>query len=133
MRKKRRSIDEAEINMTPMLDIVFIMLIFFIVTTSFTSEFGLDANRTSSTLQVSEKLSETIFVKIDNDGQIFIRNRATDIRLVQANIESNLAQAPDAAVVISADRNSDAGLLVRVIDKARVAGAVRVSMVAAKE
>ena len=133
MRKKRRSIDEAEINMTPMLDIVFIMLIFFIVTTSFTSEFGLDANRTSSTLQVSEKLSETIFVKIDNDGQIFIRNRATDIRLVQANIESDLAQAPDAAVVISADRNSDAGLLVRVIDKARVAGAVRVSMVAAKE
>ena len=119
--------------MTPMLDIIFIMLIFFIVTTSFTREFGLDANRTSSTSQVSEKLSETIFVKIENDGQIFIRDRATDIRLVQANIESDLALAPDAAVVISAERNSDAGLLVRVIDKARVAGAVRVSMVAVKE
>jgi biopolymer transport protein ExbD len=133
VRKKRRSNDEAEINMTPMLDIIFIMLIFFIVTTSFTREFGLDANRISSSSQVSERLSETIFVKIENDGQIFIRNRATDIRLVQANIESDLALAPDAAVVISAARNSDAGLLVRVIDKARVAGAVRVSMLAVKE
>ena len=133
MRKKRRSTDEAEINMTPMLDIIFIMLIFFIVTTSFTTEFGLDTSASSATPQVVEKLSETIFVKIENDGQIYIHNRATDIRLVQANIESDLAQAPDAAVVISADRNSDAGLLVRVIDKARVAGAVRVSMAATKE
>lgn len=133
MRKKRRSAEEAEINMTPMLDIIFIMLIFFIVTTSFTKEFGLDTNRTSEMPVTTEKLSETIFVRIDDDGQIYIGNRATDIRLVRANIESNLAQTPDAAVVVAAGRNSDAGLLVRVIDQARVAGATRVSMVAIKE
>jgi biopolymer transport protein ExbD len=133
VRKKRRSAEEAEINMTPMLDIIFIMLIFFIVTTSFTKEFGLDTNRTSEMPVTTEKLSETIFVRIDDDGQIYIGNRATDIRLVRANIESNLAQTPDAAVVVAAGRNSDAGLLVRVIDQARVAGATRVSMVAIKE
>ncbi len=133
MRKKRRSAEEAEINMTPMLDIIFIMLIFFIVTTSFSKEFGLDTNRTSEMPVTTEKLSETIFVRIDDDGQIYIGNRATDIRLVRANIESNLAQTPDAAVVVAAGRNSDAGLLVRVIDQARVAGATRVSMVAIKE
>lgn len=133
MRKKRRSAEEAEINMTPMLDIIFIMLIFFIVTTSFAKEFGLDTNRTSEMPVTTEKLSETIFVRIDDDGQIYIGNRATDIRLVRANIESNLAQTPDAAVVVAAGRNSDAGLLVRVIDQARVAGATRVSMVAIKE
>lgn len=133
MRKKRRSAEEAEINMTPMLDIIFIMLIFFIVTTSFTKEFGLDTNRTSEMPVTTEKLSETIFVRIDDDGQIYIGNRAADIRLVRANIESNLAQTPDAAVVVAAGRNSDAGLLVRVIDQARVAGATRVSMVAIKE
>lgn len=133
MRKKRRSAEEAEINMTPMLDIIFIMLIFFIVTTSFSKEFGLDTNRTSEMPVTTEKLSETIFVRIDDDGQIYIGNRATDIRLVRANIESNLAQTPDAAVVVAAGRNSDAGLLVRVIDQARVAGATRVSMVAIQE
>ena len=133
MRKKRRSAEEAEINMTPMLDIIFIMLIFFIVTTSFTKEFGLDTNRTAEMPVTTEKLSETIFVRIDDDGQIYIGNRAVDIRLVRASIESNLAQTPDAAVVVAAGRNSDAGLLVRVIDQARVAGATRVSMVAIKE
>jgi biopolymer transport protein ExbD len=133
MRKKRRGADEAEINMTPMLDIIFILLIFFIVTTSFVKEFGIDANRTSEMPVTTEKLSETIFVRIENDGQIFIRNRPTDIRLVHANIESNLAQTPDAAVVIAAARNADAGLLVRVVDQARVAGAVQVSMVAIKQ
>lgn len=133
MRHKRNRPDDAEINMTPMLDIIFILLIFFIVTTSFVREAGIDANRTSELSLTTENLSETIFVRIENDGQIFIRNRPTDIRLVHANIESSLAEAPDAAVVIAAERNADAGLLVRVVDQARVAGAIRVSMVAVKD
>lgn len=133
MRHKRNRPDDAEINMTPMLDIIFILLIFFIVTTSFVREAGIDANRTSELPVTTENMSETIFVRIENDGQIFIRNRPTDIRLVHANIESSLAEAPDAAVVIAAERNADAGLLVRVVDQARVAGAIRVSMVAVKD
>jgi len=133
MRKRHHAAEEAEINMTPMLDIVFIMLIFFIVTTSFVKEFGIDMSRPSNEPPKTEKLSEVVFVKIDDSGQIFVKNRLTDIRAVRANIESGLAVMPDASVVIAASRNSDAGLLVRVVDQARVAGAAKVSLVALAE
>jgi biopolymer transport protein ExbD len=133
MRRRHHQADEAEINITPMLDIVFIMLIFFIVTTSFVKEYGVDMSRPSNEPPKTEKLSEVIFVKIDTTGQIFISNRLTDIRAVRANIESGLALKPDASVVVAASRSSDAGLLVRVVDQARVAGAGQVSLVALSE
>ena len=133
MKRRRRSDEGAEINVTPMLDIVFILLIFFIVTTSFVRESGIEMNRASNSPLRTEEASDAIFVRIENDGQIFIRNRATDVRFVRANIQSSLAQMPDAAVVVAAARNSDAGLLVRVVDQARVAGAAEVSMVEISE
>lgn len=133
MRRRRRTESEAEINVTPLLDIIFIMLIFFIVTTSFVHEIGVEMNRTSNEPLTTEEESEIIFVRIDGDGQIYVRDRQTDIRLVHANIEMNLAAMPDAAVVVAAARNSDAGLLVKVVDQARVAGAQQVSMVALSE
>ena len=125
--------EETEINITPMLDIVFIMLIFFIVTTSFVKETGIDMSRPSNQPPKTEKISEVIFVKIDATGQIFVKERPTDIRAVRANIESGLAVKPDASVVVAASREADAGLLVRVVDQARVAGADRVSLVALVE
>jgi biopolymer transport protein ExbD len=133
MKRKRRSAEEAEINITPMLDIVFIMLIFFIVTTSFVRESGIEMNRASNSPLRTEDASEAIFVRIEDDGSIFVRNRPTDIRLVHANIQSSLAAMPGAPVVVAASRNSDAGILVRVVDQARVAGAEHVSMVAMSE
>jgi len=133
MRRRRRSESEADINVTPLLDIIFIMLIFFIVTTSFVHEIGVEMNRTSNEALTSEDESEIIFIRIDDDGHIYVRDRQTDIRLVHANIEMNLAAMPDAAVVVAAARNSDAGLLVKVVDQARVAGAQQVSMVALSE
>ncbi|MEJ2603551.1 MAG: biopolymer transporter ExbD [Gammaproteobacteria bacterium] len=129
-RRLRRQDEEAEINITPMLDIVFIMLIFFIVTTSFVKEFGVDLNRPSNEPPKDQKLSEVIAIRISDTGQISIKGRPTDIRAVRANIESGLAVQPDAAVVIAADRNADAGILVRVVDQARVAGASKVSLAA---
>ena len=133
MRRKRAKTDEAEINITPMLDIVFIMLIFFIVTTSFVKESAIDMTRPANQPPRTEKISEVIFVKIDDTGQIFVRERPTDIRAVRANIESGLALQPEASVVVAASRQSDAGLLVRVVDQARVAGAEKVSLVALAE
>jgi biopolymer transport protein ExbD len=133
MKRKRRSAEDAEINITPMLDIVFILLIFFIVTTSFVRESGIAMNRASNSPTETEDSSEAIFVRIENDGQIYIRNRRTDIRLVHANIQSSLAEKPGAPVVIAVSRKSDAGILVRVVDQARVAGAGQVSMVALTE
>ncbi|MDH3418277.1 MAG: biopolymer transporter ExbD [Gammaproteobacteria bacterium] len=131
-RRQRRGDDEAQINITPMLDIVFIMLIFFIVTTSFVKEFGVDVNRPSSAPIEEQRQSEVIAVRIDQNDQIFIEERLIDVRAVRANIESGLAVQPEATVVVIADRLADAGLLVRVVDQARVAGAMQVSLAAAR-
>ena len=133
MRRRQHEPDEAEIDITPMLDIVFIMLIFFIVTTSFVRESGVDMTRPSNEPPKKEKISEVIFVKIESNGQIFVKERATDIRAVRGNIESGLAQKPDASVVVAASRDADVGILVRVVDQARVAGAEKVSLVALVE
>ncbi len=122
--------EEAEINITPMLDIVFIMLIFFIVTTSFVKEIGIDVNRPSNKPVETKKISEVVAIRIDELGQIQVQNRNVDLRAVRANIESELATKPEASVVVIADRNADAGLLVQVIDQARVAGAQGVSLAA---
>jgi len=131
-RRRRGNDDEAEINITPMLDIVFIMLIFFIVTTSFVKELGVDVNRPTNTPVKEQKKSEVIAVRIDDTGQIFVQDRLVDVRAVRANIESGLANKPDATVVVVADRSSESGLLVTVIDQARVAGAEKVSLAAAR-
>jgi biopolymer transport protein ExbD len=131
MRKRlHRGEESADINITPMLDIVFIMLIFFIVTTSFVKEFGIDVNRPSNTPVEEQEQSEVIAIRIDENDQIYVQDRLVDVRAVRANIESGLAVQPDAAVVVIADRAADAGLLVRVVDQARVAGAERVSLAA---
>lgn len=129
-RKARHGDDEAEINITPMLDIVFIMLIFFIVTTSFVKEIAMDVNRPSNAPVKEKDLSDVIAIEILPSGEILVQKRLTDIRAVRANIESALASKPDATVVVISDRDADAGLLVQVIDQARVAGAESVSLAA---
>jgi biopolymer transport protein ExbD len=130
-RRRSRTEDEAEINVTPMLDVVFIMLIFFIVTTSFVKEIGLELNRPSSAPQEQKEIAEVIAIRIAANGQIRVNDRAVDIRAVRANVESELAsKGYDTSVVVIADRASDSGLMVRVIDQARMAGASNVSLAA---
>ncbi|MEO1574437.1 MAG: biopolymer transporter ExbD [Pseudomonadota bacterium] len=127
-RVRRRTEEEAEINITPMLDIVFIMLIFFIVTTSFVREFGVDVNRPDNTPPKVEKKSEVIAVRINGLGDVSVDDRPTDIGRVSALIQSGLVSKPEASVVVIAHRDADAGILVRVIDGARYAGAEKVSL-----
>ena len=130
-RRISRTEDEAEINITPMLDIVFIMLIFFIVTTSFVKEVGLELNRPSNEPQEEKKISEVIAIRIESSGQIQVNNRPVDIRAVRANVEGELAtKGSSTPVVVIADRSADSGLMVRVIDQARMAGAASVSIAA---
>jgi biopolymer transport protein ExbD len=112
-----------------MLDIVFIMLIFFIVTTSFVKEIALDLNRPSSEPREEKEISEVITVRIAASGQIEVGERMVDIRAVRANVEGELAtRGFDTPVVVIADREADSGLMVRVIDQARMAGADTVSL-----
>ncbi|MAJ59564.1 MAG: biopolymer transporter ExbD [bacterium TMED88] len=128
-RKRNKEEDEAEVNLTPMLDVVFIMLIFFIVTASFVKESGIDINRPdAATATVKER--GNILVAITEGNQVWIDRRQVDIRSVRANIERLHAENPQGAVVIQADKNSKNGLLVQVMDAARQAGVFNVSIAA---
>jgi len=129
---RRRFISEEpddDINMTPMLDIVFIMLIFFIVTASFVKESGIDVQRPSA-VTTESKEQASIVVAINEVGEIWIDKRAVDVRSVRANIERLRAENPQGSVVIQADKNSTSGLLVQVMDAARQAGVENVSIAA---
>jgi biopolymer transport protein ExbD len=132
MRRRRsgRLDDEAEVDLTPMLDVVFIMLIFFIVTASFVKEVGLELNRPEGGSTKTMAENENIFIQITNDGMIFVDRRLTDIRAVRPNIERLHAERPNGAVVIGASEGSFNGLLVEVMDQARLAGVENISLAA---
>ena len=119
--------NDDDINMTPMLDIVFIMLIFFIVTASFVKESGIDIQRPSAVTSESKEQA-SIVVAITELGEIWIDKRSVDVRSVRANIERLRAENPQGSVVIQADKNSTNGLLVQVMDAARQAGVENVSI-----
>ena len=122
--------DEAEkINMTPMLDVVFIMLIFFIVTASFVKEAGIDVNRPEAATAVKKERAN-ILVAISDTGEIWINKRQIDVRAVQANIERLKAENPQGSVVIQADKKATTDMLIKVMDASRAAGAFDVSIAA---
>jgi biopolymer transport protein ExbD len=128
-RKHLEAEDDIDLNITPMLDIVFIILIFFVVATSFVKESGVDVSRPGA--HSSERKERgNIMVAITADNAIWIDKREVDIRAVRASIERLHAENPEGAVVIQADENSLTGLLVQVIDQARLAGVSDVSIAA---
>ena len=131
MRRRHRTEVEEEIdlNITPMLDVVFIILIFFVVSTSFVKESGVDVSRpTASSSERKER--GNIMVGITSDNVIWIDKRPIDVRAVRANIARLHAENPEGAVVIQADKDSRTGLLVQVIDQSRMAGVKDVSIAA---
>jgi biopolymer transport protein ExbD len=121
--------EETEINITPMLDVVFIMLIFFIVTASFVKESGIEVDRPSAVTAVVKEQGN-ILVAITADGQIWVDRRQVDPRAVRANIERLHAENPQGSVVIQADKNSTTEMLIQVMDAARQAGVYNVSIAA---
>ena len=113
--------EPAEINLTPMIDIVFILLIFFLVTTSFVRESGIQVDRPAAASSESVEGS-AIMIAIRPDGEIWLDRRAVDLRRLQPTIARVHSRSPDAPVVIQADRGADVGLLVQVMDQIRLAG-----------
>lgn len=128
-RRRSKRQDEEEVNLTPMLDVVFILLIFFIVTASYVKESGIDINRPAAATAVRKERGN-ILVAITPTGQIWIDRRQIDIRALRANIERLHAENPQGAVVIQADRDSKNGLLVEVLDAAKLAGVENISIAA---
>ena len=129
MRRIHRDSDEQQVDLTPMLDVVFIMLIFFIVTTSFIKETGIDINRPSAA--TAEKKSKgNILIAITQSGDIWLDKRQIDIRAVRANILRLKAKFPQSSVIIQSDTESKTGTLVRVMDQIRLAGVQNISIAA---
>jgi biopolymer transport protein ExbD len=120
--------EENEINLTPMLDVVFIMLIFFIVTASFIKEAGLDVNRPDAPVTETKPEDANILVAITATDEIWIDRRLIDPRAVRANIERLHAENPKGSVVIQANRKSTNKMLVAVMDAARQAGVYNISI-----
>jgi biopolymer transport protein ExbD len=128
-RRGRDDLEKSEVNLTPMLDVVFIMLIFFIVTASFVKEAGIDITRPSAAT-AERKERGNIMIAITENDQIWIDRRQVDVRALRANIERLHAENPQGSVVIQADKNSKNGLLVQVMDAARAAHVPNVSLAA---
>lgn len=121
--------EAEEINMTPMLDVVFILLIFFIVTASFVKQAGIEVNRPEAATAVKKERAN-ILVAISDKGDIWINKRKVDVRAVQANIERLKAENPQGTVVIQADKKATTDVLIKVMDSARAAGVFDVSIAA---
>ncbi len=120
--------EENEINLTPMLDVVFIMLIFFIVTASFIKEAGLDVNRPDAPMTESTPEESNILVMINANDEIWIERRLIDPRALRANIERLHAENPEGSVVIQANNKSSNKMLVTVMDASRQAGVYNISI-----
>ena len=132
MRRRKAIIGEEteEIDLTPMLDVVFIMLIFFIVTATFVKEIGLDVNSPDKNQNVKDADKQSIVVQISNRDRIRIRGRDIDFRAVRANIERLHAENPDAPVVVQPHPDSTTETMIHVMDSARQAGVYAVSIAA---
>ncbi|MDF3126098.1 biopolymer transporter ExbD [Rheinheimera sediminis] len=128
-RKIRREAEEAAVDLTPMLDVVFIMLIFFIVTTSFVKEAGIDVLRPKATKAI-QKPSATIFIAIRANGEIWMDKRAVDVERVGATVEKLLAESPTDTVIIQADKEAKHGVVVSVMDQIKLAGIDKISIAA---
>ncbi len=122
--------EESEIDLTPMLDVVFIMLIFFIVTATFVKEMGLDINSPDKNQNIKDADKQSIVVQITNRDRIRIRGRDVDVRAVRANIERLHAENPEAPVVVQPHPESTTNTMIQVMDSARQAGVYNVSIAA---
>jgi len=120
--------DANEINLTPMLDVVFIMLIFFIVTASFIKEAGIDVNRPDAPVTETKPENANILVVINANDEIWIDRRLIDPRAVRANIERLHAENPKGTVVIQANKKSTNKMLVWAMDSTRNAGVYQISI-----
>ncbi len=130
MKQRRESgEDEAEINMTPMLDIVFIMLIFFIVTAVFVKEAGIDIRRPEAV--TSQKVKRvSMLIAVSDDNEVWINKSAVELRDVRAVVEKLHRENPQGAVVIQADQDSQAGIVVDIMQTLNEMGVPSVSLAA---
>jgi biopolymer transport protein ExbD len=127
-----QEVTAASVNLTPLIDMVFILLIFFLVTASFTKESGIDVNRPTAQTAIRQERGNLI-VAIRKNGEIWIDNQMVDLRSVRAFVERLQAQNPEGTVIIMADKDARTGATVDVLDQVRLAGVSNVAIAATRK
>ncbi len=131
-RSLRGGQDRVDINLSPLIDMVFLLLIFFVVTTSFVKESGIDVQRsTAATAEIKER--GNVMIGVTQQGDIYMEGKKIDLRSIRPLVERALAEDPESAVVVVADKKSETGAIVKVMDQCRLAGARNVSLAAKRE
>ena len=131
VRQKKRSQEKAEIKIAPLIDMVFILLIFFIVTTSFVSETGISVERPAA--RSAEKLeNQSILIGVGSLGEIYISGRRVGLFSLKPLLENKLRNQPKLSVVLVADKITPADLIVRVMDEIRLSGVKRIALATEK-
>ena len=125
--------DESSIDLTPMLDVVFIMLIFFIVTASFVKESGLEISRPEPSNSEAQTENKNIVLQVSANEEIWLEGRRIDIRSVRANVERLVAANPEAAVIIQSHPKAKNKTLTAISDQAREAKVFNVSLIISKD
>lgn len=126
---RKRSKKDVEIAIVNLVDVIFILLIFFIMTTTFSKETGLDITKPAAG-SAAQLEKENILVGISKEGTIHLDERQVDLAMLQAILRRELAEDADRAVVIVSDRDSDMGVVVDVMDECNMAGVHKVSVAA---
>ncbi len=129
MRIKRKRLDsETDVDMTPMLDVVFILLIFFIVTTSFVKESAIDIQRPQKTDSKATPPSDNLVIKLTAQNQVLFNNREILRTAIRSNIEVFLSRHPQAKVLVKVAKSANTGILVNIVDQAKLAGIQQVTV-----
>lgn len=121
----------AAINLTPLIDMVFILLIFFAVNSTFVKFPGVDVEQPVAKSTTVQQAS-TVLIAVTATGEVWIDKKKVDVRRLRGVVEQLLVESPDASVVVLSDQDSRTGVVVEVIDQARLAGAAKVALAAAE-
>lgn len=132
MRYKERDSTEQEINISPLIDIVFILLIFFMVSATFVKDYDLDINRPKASSSTASS-SKAIRVHIDSSGDVYMDGQPVRTWVVQNYVREKLSNSSDSTVLVIADEGVAAGKLIEVVDQCRMAGAANVGVVTEQE
>jgi biopolymer transport protein ExbD len=130
--RREKQVEEMDINITPMLDIVFIMLIFFIVTTSFVRETGIDPQRPVAET-ATDQGHANILIGVDSDGQIWVNRQIVQVSEVRQLVENAVNENPESSAVLIADEEAATGIVLDIMDQVRLGGVVNIAIAAEPE
>lgn len=129
---RKRHTKDVSVDITNLIDVVFVLVIFFVLTTTFTKETGVDISKPSA--ESSTQLAkQPVMIGITREGSIYVNERQVDLAMLQAILKREGAQDPDKSVVLVSDRNTDMGIIIDVMDECSLAGLKKVSVSTERE